>query len=185
MSGASWKHMSEPSVPAEDGLVFHVVVDVHVVEKIWTFYIVFDAGATDISADAAEERPGRIVQVNGAKVTLRDAALCLRAVIEWADGNSSVCSAEVYVKRCEDHIVRTVNCLLRVVISKPPDELPAIDLESTFVIVVSEFVIFDCRIIKTEFQSVLLIEAKDLCAVKQSIFGTCYGIVGGVGPWSV
>ena len=44
--------MSEPPVPAEGGLVLHIVVNVHLIEKVWAFYIVFDAGAIDVNAGA-------------------------------------------------------------------------------------------------------------------------------------
>ena len=43
-------YISEPPVPAEDGLVRHVVVNVHLIEKVWAFYIVFDAVAIDVNA---------------------------------------------------------------------------------------------------------------------------------------
>ena len=153
-------------------MVLHVVVDVHLIEKIWTFYIVFDAGISYVGAQGCEQRIESENKLQGAKVSIGGSGLFEHAVIKWAYSDLSVCSAEEYVKMRKDHIVRHVNRLFLVAISfsKPPDKLPAINLEGTFLNIVSEFVIFNSWIIKTEFQSVLLIETKDLCAFILSIF---------------
>ena len=105
------------------------------------------------------------VQITCVEGPVGDTLLVKHAVIVRADSNLPVFSAEVYVKGGEDHIVGGVNCVLRISVSKPPDKLPAIDVESTFVIIIGEFVIFDGRVVKAEFQSVCLVKSKDLCAV--------------------
>ena len=142
-------YISEPPVPAEDGLVRHVVVNVHLIEKVWAFYIVFDAVASYVLAKTLEHDMSKICTEIGGYAVYRDTTLMLSFLIEWADNDFSVFSAEEYVKRGDDGLyctwrVSIRNDTLAVGVSKPPDKFPAIDFKSTFLIIVREFVGFDC-----------------------------------------
>ena len=167
----SRKLISEPAVPVEDGLVLHIVVDVHIIEKIWTDYIVINTVAIHVSYVLAFTHKVRpiIIEITCDRAS-RDTLLILGLVIVWTDSDLFVFSAEENVKGGEDCACCKWKVLLDVVVSKPPDNFPAIDFKSTFVIFVSKFVVFDCWVVKAEFQCILLIEAKDFSAISLSVF---------------
>ena len=146
-----------------------MLVKVQVVQTVWTFYIVFDAVARYVRALSHKVCPIGI-QIRSVKVAAWGSLLFKLLVIVWTDNNPPVCSAEVYIKGGEDSIVIAFCCTLNVEISKRRDKLPAIELESTLVIIIRELIAFDGWVIKAEFQSVLHIKAKDFCAFTSSVF---------------
>ena len=165
-------------------MVFHIVVNVHLIEKIWTLYIVFDAVTSDVLAKTLDHSMSKICSKIFLYVVYRDTILMKSKVIVWADNDFSVFSAKEYVKRGDDclycitWVISIRNVTLTVGVSKLPDKFPAIDFKGTFLIIVCEFVGFDCLVIKTKFQFILLIKAKDFSAISLSVFSViyCFGV---------
>ena len=55
-------------------MIFQIVVNVDLIEQIWTFYIIFDAGASYVSAFTHKESPISI-KISGVKFTSRNTLL--------------------------------------------------------------------------------------------------------------